>query len=490
MDIKTFNNNRMPISYPGLLALGGLSLIPSICFSQVAKDNRPNIIFILTDDQRWDALGYAGNEIIITPHMDKLAKDGVYFSNAFATTPISAASRASILTGLYERTHGYTFQKGKLKQPYVDISYPVLFKNNGYHTGFFGKLDVIIDNASDLFTEADFYDRNNQYKDHRGYFYKTINKDTVHLTEYTGYQARNFIQNAPKNKPFCLSICFSAPHAHDNSKEQYFWQDKSNKRYENIDIPEPKISSDSIFEKLPFEVKKGFNRLRWKWRFDTPEKYQNSVKGYYRMISEIDDEIGKIRQLLKENNLADNTIIIMMGDNGYFLGERQLAGKWLMYDLSIKIPLIIFDPRTNKSYDIDDMVTNIDIPMTMLSLASIPYPSNYQGIDLTPYIQLGYNKHKRESLLIEHLWEKPEIPSSEGIRSENWKYIRYRFIDAKEELYNLKEDPDEINNLAQDSKYNALLNNFRNDLKYKTQKYYNEKVVSDFTLPHEINPGF
>ena len=179
-----------------------------------------------------------------------------------------------------------------------------------------------------------------------------------------------------------------------------------------------------------------------------------------------------------------------MGDNGYFLGERQLAGKWLMYDLSIKIPLIIFDPRTNKSYDIDDMVTNIDIPMTMLSLASIPYPSNYQGIDLTPYIQLGYNKHKRESLLIEHLWEKPEIPSSEGIRSENWKYIRYRFIDAKEELYNLKEDPDEINNLAQDSKYNALLNNFRNDLKYKTQKYYNEKVVSDFTLPHEINPGF
>src|SRR5690606_13469128 len=103
---------------------------------------KPNIIFILTDDQRWDALGYAGNKIIQTPEMDRLAQEGLYFKNAFVTTPICAASRASILTGLYERTHGYTFGQGEIKKPYIDNSYPIKMKNSGYHTGFFGKFGV------------------------------------------------------------------------------------------------------------------------------------------------------------------------------------------------------------------------------------------------------------------------------------------------------------------------------------------------------------
>ena len=120
-----------------------------ICFfvfstAALCQNKKPNIIFILTDDQRWDALGIAGNSIVQTPEMDALAKSGTYFKNAFSTTPICAASRASILTGLYERTHGYTFQKPKLQQPYADIIYPRLLKNNGYHVGFFGKLGVII----------------------------------------------------------------------------------------------------------------------------------------------------------------------------------------------------------------------------------------------------------------------------------------------------------------------------------------------------------
>ncbi|MFO7621588.1 MAG: sulfatase-like hydrolase/transferase, partial [Bacteroidales bacterium] len=107
---------------------------------EIVQNKRPNIIFILTDDQRWDALGYAGNRIIQTPEMDRLAGEGTWFRNAFVTTPISAASRASILTGMYERTHGYTFQQGPLKEPYMQLSYPVLLGLNGYHTGFFGKL--------------------------------------------------------------------------------------------------------------------------------------------------------------------------------------------------------------------------------------------------------------------------------------------------------------------------------------------------------------
>jgi arylsulfatase A-like enzyme len=186
------------------------------------QDKRPNIIFILTDDQRWDAMGYAGNEIIQTPNMDALAKQGIYFQNAFCTTPISAASRASILTGMYERTHGYTFEQGPLKNQYAQVSYPVHLKENGYYTGFFGKLGVTINQADQLFNEADFFDREDIYRDRRGYYYKTIEGDTVHLTTYASHKARCFIQNAPADRPFCLSISFSAPHAHDSAKEQYF----------------------------------------------------------------------------------------------------------------------------------------------------------------------------------------------------------------------------------------------------------------------------
>ena len=138
---------------------------------------------------------------------------------------------------------------------------------------------------------------------------------------------------------------------HDPAPEQYFWQKKSDNRYKNLIIPEPLLKEDNYFLSLPEAVQEGFNRLRWWWRYDTPEKYQHSVKGYYRMISEIDDEIGEIRDLLASEGLSDNTIIIFLGDNGLFLGERQLAGKWLMYEQSIRVPLIIYDPR-NKHHDI------------------------------------------------------------------------------------------------------------------------------------------
>ena len=129
-----------------------LFVLPVFLFSCTEKEikTKPNIIFILTDDQRWDALGYAGNKIIETPEMDKLATEGTYFKKAFVTTPICAASRASILTGMHERTHNYTFQRGELKEPYMQLSYPVKLKENGYYTGFFGKFGVEYKDAKEI----------------------------------------------------------------------------------------------------------------------------------------------------------------------------------------------------------------------------------------------------------------------------------------------------------------------------------------------------
>lgn len=476
----------MPISDFKTLCLLGLAGLAGT----VQAQQKPNIIFILTDDHRWDALGYAGNPIIQTPEMDKLATSGAYFKNAFVTTPICAASRASILCGMYERTHGYTFQQGPLKEPYMQLAYPVILKQQGYYTGFFGKLGVTYKNAEKLFSEADIYDRNDKLAGRRGYFYKTIGKDTVHLTEYTGYQARQFIQNAPAGTPFCLSLSFSAPHAHDNSVEQYYWQKKSDNRYSDVIIPPPPLAADRYFNSLPKELQAGYSRLRWTWRFDTPEKYQKSVKGYYRMISEIDDEIGALRKVLEEKGIAGNTVIILMGDNGYTLDERQLADKWLMYDNSLRVPLVVYDPRIAKHQEISDMVLNIDVPKTILDLAGIKQPKAHQGKSLLPYIKGQKPAKVRQEILFEHLWKLPAIPSSEGIRTSKWKYFRYRFIQAPEELYDLENDPLETTNLALNPDYKRVLDELRRKCDAQIKKYTKAKLVSDYTPAEEINLSF
>jgi arylsulfatase A-like enzyme len=416
--------------------------------AEVQAQDRPNIIFILTDDQRWDALGYAGNKVIHTPEMDKLAQEGIYFKNAFVTTPICAASRASILTGMYERTHGYTFGQGQIKQPYVESSYPKLMKESGYHTGFFGKFGVSYDRLSELFDVSDSYDRNGNFKDRRGYFFKTIGKDTVHLTRYTGHQAMDFIENTPAGKPFCLSLSFSAPHAHDPAPDQYFWQEEVDGLYRNLEIEPPLFGEDKYFNAQPPYVRKGENRTRWRWRYDTPEKYQHSVKGYFRMISGIDQEIGKIRQLLAEKGLDKNTVIIFMGDNGYFLGERQLAGKWLMYDNSLRVPLIIYDPRNPLHRDIEDFALNIDIASTIFDFAGLEIPEVWQGKSLAAYVKGVNPVEDRVEFVAEHLWEVDIIAPSEGIRTQDWKYFRYRNDLGHEELYHLELDPLEEHNLA------------------------------------------
>ncbi|MDZ7606234.1 MAG: family 78 glycoside hydrolase catalytic domain [Cyclobacteriaceae bacterium] len=238
-------------------------------------------------------------------------------------------------------------------------------------------------------------------------------------------------------------------------------------------------------------LQEGFNRLRWTWRFDTPEKYQHSVKGYYRMIYEIDWEIAKIRAKLKEKGLDKNTVIILMGDNGYFLGERQLAGKWLMYDNSIRVPLIIHDPRLKKHQDIDDMALNIDVPATILDLAGIKIPASYHGKSLMNICQTGAPLH-RDTVLIEHLWEFDNIPPSEGVRTKDWKYFRYINDKSAEELYNLSSDPMETKNLVLDSRFKAIQSELREKTDRLGQQFSdpNAGKPSGLTVEFIRNPAF
>ena len=160
-----------------------------------------------------------------------------------------------------------------------------------------------------------------------------------------------------------------------------------------------------------------------------------------------------------------------MGDNGYFLGERQMAGKWLMYDNSVRVPLIIFDPRVKQHHDIGDIVANVDLASTILDFAGVDSKLKTQGNSLLPYVKTGKSPFKRNTLLIEHLWDFDPIPSSEGIRTENWKFIRYRDIEAQEELYNLVTDPEELNNLANDPGFANVVLEMQEKLDQKISKY-------------------
>ena len=428
--------------------------------------DQPNIILIVTDDQRASALGHAGNDVIKTPHMDQLAREGLYFSNAFVTTPICAASRASILTGLYERTHDFTFGTKPLAQSYTDISYPRLLGQAGYHTGFFGKLGVRFENHADtaLFDEI--------RTSHTNGYFRLVDEGRkhAHLTDITTDHALKFIDEAPADKPFCVSISYNAPHADDQSAQQYFWPVRFNGLYDKVKIPQPELGRPQDLAREPTFLQDSnyMGRIRWHWRYDTPEKYQRMVKGYYRMITAIDDNLGKIRDHLEKTGRADNTIIILIGDNGYFLGERSFAGKWLMYENSLRVPLIVYDPTTTPR-KIDDIALNIDIAPTILDYAGVKKPRNVQGESLRTFTAGGVNKWRNE-FICEHLFDHDFIPRSEGIRQHDWKYFRYLDRPDSEQLHHLSDDPQEINNLADDPKFADVLEKLRKKLDSQIRK--------------------
>lgn len=419
---------------------------------------KPNIIYILTDDQSWDALGFAGNDIIYTPNMDRLAAEGVYFHNSFVTTPICAASRASIFTGLFERTHDFTFGKPPVHDEYMLESYPYLLKNAGYRTGFIGKFGIKVNEGilDSLFHYSELT---------RWPYLKEIDGKQVHLADIAGDHAIDFIRES-KEEPFCLSLSFWSPHADDGAVEQYFWPDYVDHLYQDVDIPVHETADPAFFEALPEYLQTTLNRTRWYWRFDTPEKHQQMVKGYYRMVSTVDSVLARIRVSLEEEGIADNTIIIFTSDNGYFLGERGYAGKWLMYDQSIRVPFFIYDPRqpeTNRGKRYTEDVLNIDATPTMLELAGVDIPERYQGESLMPFIK-GEKPHEwRDGVYTEHRWQNnTDIPLTYGYRDDTWKYIRYDRKPDLIELYNHQQDPDETVNLASLSEYADKLEYYQN----------------------------
>lgn len=444
-------------------ALSTAALFTGVTSCSTEK-KRPNIIFLLTDDQRWDMLGCMGNDIIQTPNIDAMANDGVIFENAFVTTAICCTSRASIFLGQYARRHGINDFSTDFTPEQLDLSYDMQLKKAGYRVGFIGKYGV----------------GNNQPADAYDYWagvpgqpkYENIdeNGEPIHYTQVCKKKAFEFLQGCSSENPFCLSISFKAPHVQDGDPRQFIADPHYDNLYNDVQIPVPEKAKSKYAQAMSsfMQDEQSTSRIRWQLRFSSPELYQHMVKNYYRLITGVDVVVGDIRQKLDDLGFSDNTVIALLGDNGFFLGEYGFAGKWYGHEESIHVPLVFYDPRAPKNQRgqrREEIALNIDVNPTLLDLAGLPIPESVQGQSLKPLLD-GKSPEWRDEFLYEHLFKVPEqavpqtgyIPSSVGVRTTRWKYLRYMDYDpVYEELYDLQNDPHEVNNLAQNPDFSETL---------------------------------
>ncbi|WP_324178767.1 sulfatase family protein [Aquimarina gracilis] len=415
------------------------------------KQERPNIIFLLTDDQRWDALSYVGNKSLQTPNIDALATKGIYFNNAYVTTSICAVSRASILSGQYARRHQIWGFSKNFTEEQLNNTYPLLLKKSGYTIGFIGKYGVGNQLPEDKFDYWKGFSGQGTFdqKDDQG--------NPIHLTEKIGGQALEFLNSQREaSKPFCLSISFKAPHVEGDPG--YFLPNKAyDSLYTDTKIKVPETSKPTFFDHFPERfTKNNVARNRWESRFATPEMQQASIKKYYQLIFGVDKVVGEIVENLKKTGQDKNTVILFTSDNGFYLGEYGFAGKWYGSDPSIRVPMIIYDPRKqSEGKRVDKKVLNIDIAPTILSIANVKIPETIQGKDLTKIMQ-NQEVQWRDSFFYEHLWKSSDryyIPSTEGVVWKDKKYMKYFMNEDTdevifEELYDFSIDSKETKNLA------------------------------------------
>jgi arylsulfatase A-like enzyme len=454
-------------------AITGLLLLLGVCPGAIVAEElakRPNIIFLMTDNQRCDALGCYGNTVVRTPHVDRLAAQGVRFSNAFCTTSICSASRASILTGQYRRVHGYSFETPPMSTMAMRASYPWLLRNAGYRTGFVGKIGVDLEaGASDeMFDFARFTQASGTKEP---YYRRAPDGDLKHLTEINGDHAIEFLRTSAGAAPFCLSVSFSAPHPEDDNPQQYIYDRHLEHLYRDATIPVPPVSQPRYFDQLPEFLQVSMNRQRWFRRFDTPEKYQAMMKGMYRLITGVDTQVGRIVDEIEQLGVAENTVIIYTSDNGLLVGEHGITGIWLMYEPSIRLPLVIYDPRlpsNRKGKVASELALNVDYAATLVDLAGVDRPDALQGRSLTPLLR-GRGTDWPIDFFYEHDYRpshiktnQNNIPRSEGVRTERWKYVHY--FDEQpvyEQLFDLINDPHEVRNLALESGHDDTLKDLR-----------------------------
>ena len=438
-----------------LLVLGP---IPPTLSSNAVSDIRPNIVFILIDDLRWDELGYAGHPFIKTPNIDRIARDGAIFRNAFVTTPLCSPSRAGFLTGQYAHTNGITDNVDRSAASQKLVTFPLLLHQSGYETAFIGKWHMGNDDKP-----RPGFDRWVSFKGQGTYIDPDINEDgrAVKPAGYTtdiltGY-AVEFIKRR-HDKPFLVYLAHKAIHPEvkqndDGSvnladSERFIPAERHKNLYAGKAIPRrPNY-------KHPPEGKPALQR-----KIDgipplgaTTATSDEAILGRQRTLMAVEEGTGQILEALKVAGQLDNTVIVFAGDNGYFYGEHGLSvERRLAYEESIRMPLLVRYPKTIKpGMARDELVLNIDLAPTLLELAGVAVPGAMQGRSLVPLFR-GAMPSWRNSFLIEYYSDKvfPRILKMgyRAVRNKRWKYIHYLELEGMDELYDLKNDPYEMKNL-------------------------------------------
>ena len=451
---------------------------------------RPNIIFLLADDQCTYSMGCYGTPNVQTPNMDQLAQDGLVFDKHYDTTAICMASRVNIMTGKYEYKAGCNFDSGPLLEEHWMESYPILLREAGYRTAFAGKFGFEVSKnpkGKSWLPEKDFDvwgggPGQTSYQTGRNPAMKQYAKDYPHSTLSYGAFGRDFIlDSAKQDRPFCLSISFKAPH-HPTTPDPKFDQ-----IYQGKNFVKPMNFGREYGLHFADQSRLGRQYERFhSWHYS--DDYDTVMAIYYQQIYAIDVALGMIRDALRDAGVQGETVVIYTSDNGFLCGSHGYGSKVLPYEESSRVPLIIYDPRKSvpeaqqkkqllrtqpleaRESRVKDLAVseddqpviqdlsryrrcgaltgNVDIAATILALAGLPQPSEMDGKDLMPLYDNPEQGHHAWLPLI-NVWG-PSAVHSFSVVTPDWKFIRWPSVEngmePTEELYHLKSDPLEITN--------------------------------------------
>jgi len=465
------------------LAFGmGCSTAPAARSRRAGGEPR-NVIFILSDDHRWDAMGFMGKmPFLETPHMDRMAREGAHIENAFVTTSLCSPSRASILTGMFSHKHGVIDNQTNIREDVV--FFPQYLQKLGYETAFMGKWHM--GHGDDQPRPG--FDRWISFKGQGVYYDPVFNIDGKQVKR-EGYISDLLTDYAiewldkDRKKPFFLYLSHKAVHAMFKPAERHLG------KYENIKIPYPKSMADTEenYAGKPAWVKE--QRNSWHgvdYMYHGDMDFDTFYKHYCETLLGIDDSIGRVLDCLKKNGLEESTLVMYMGDNGFCFGEHGLIDKRHMYEPSLCVPMLAYCPgMIERGTKVTELVQNIDIAPTVMQMAGAEPPEHMDGRSIAPLLQ-GRKIPWRDAVFYEYYWEAafPQTPTCFGIRTDRYKLIHYHGIWDTDELYDIKNDPDEMHNLIDKPEHKQRVRQL------KKRIYDWLQSTGGMQIPLRVDPSF
>ena len=432
-----------------------LVLFPPSAGAAPPRGSRPNIVFLFADDQCTYSVGCYGNRDVKTPQMDKLGHDGLIFERHYNTTAICMASRANVMTGMYEYQTGCNFTHGDMRPDVWARAYPVLLRQAGYFTAFAGKFGFVVDGKGLCEGDFDMWGGGpgqTRYQTKANTSMAKYAEKYPHSTLSYGAFGQEAIKNAVKQqKPFCLSISFKAPHRPTTPDPRF------DAVYAGKTFAKPGNYGRDHAEHLSQQSKQGRQYPRFiEWEYD--KHYDEVMATYHQQVYGIDVAVGMIREELERQGVADNTVVIYTSDNGFICGSHGYGSKVLPMEESSRVPLMIYDPRSHsagKHLRCRALTGNIDFAPTLLALAGLEAPDNMDGKSLVPLLE-NPDQDIRDHMAFINVWG-PIAATSLTALTRQWKYTYWWYrgegMEPVEALFNIERDPLELKNLAADREH-------------------------------------